>query len=171
MTHYTSEASPQTDERVVRGRSRRIAPVACIESGMVNHSVEWDRGKGNSLAVKAPPTRSRHERTTDCCRGLKQARGVGSGEHRPDVSARLLFQLLPTGFSNRHLRQHFTSLLGQPPNSLTQGLRTAWFCTRTYSRILRPGLGSVLPELSPPNSSLRRSFDKLDQEVTAWIQC
>jgi hypothetical protein len=50
------------------------------------------------------------------------------------------------------------------------GLRTVWFCTRTYSRILRPGLGSVLPELSPPNSSLRRSFDKLDQEVTAWIQ-
>jgi hypothetical protein len=114
--------------------------------------------------------------------------------------ALLLFQLLPTGFSNRHLRQHFASLLGRPPDSLTQGqmsyhlrrlrlhgmveripqthryritdlgLRTAWFCTRTYSRILRPGLGAVLPELSPPSSSLRRSFDKLDQEVTSWIQ-
>jgi len=36
MTHYTSEASPQTDERVIRFRGRRIAPVACIESGMVN---------------------------------------------------------------------------------------------------------------------------------------
>jgi len=35
--------------------------------------------------------------------------------------ALLLFQLLPTGFSNRHLRQHFASLLGQPPDSLTQG--------------------------------------------------
>jgi len=114
--------------------------------------------------------------------------------------ALLLFQLLPTGFSNRHLRQHFASLLGQPPDSLTHGqmtyhlrrlrlhgiveripqthryrithlgLRTAWFCTRTYSRILRPGLGSIRPELSPPNSSLRRSFDKLDQQVTSWIQ-
>ena len=114
--------------------------------------------------------------------------------------ALLLFQLLPTGFSNRQRRQHFASLLGQPPDSLTQGqmtyhlrrlrlhgiveripqthryritdlgLRTAWFCTRTYSRILRPGLGSILPELSPPNSSLRRSFDKLHQEVTSWIQ-
>jgi hypothetical protein len=114
--------------------------------------------------------------------------------------ALLLFQLLPTGFSSRHLRQHFASLLGQPPDSLTQGqmtyhlrrlrlhgivervpqthryritdlgLRTAWFCTRTYSRILRPGLGSILPELSPPNSSLRRSFDKLHQKVTAWIE-
>jgi hypothetical protein len=83
--------------------------------------------------------------------------------------ALLLFQLLPTGFSNRHLVQHFASLLGQPPDSLTQGqmtyhlrrlrlhgileripqthryritdlgLRTAWFCSRTYSRILCPG--------------------------------
>jgi hypothetical protein len=43
-----------------------------------------------------------------------------------------------------------------------------WFCTRTYNRILRPGLASVLPQISAPNSSLRRSFDKLDQEVTAW---
>jgi hypothetical protein len=49
------------------------------------------------------------------------------------------------------------------------GLRTAWFCTRIYSRILRPGLGTSLPELSPPNSSLRHCFDKLDQGVTAWI--
>jgi len=114
--------------------------------------------------------------------------------------ALLRFQLLPTGFCNHHLRQHFPSLLGQLPNSLTQGqmtyhlrrlrlhgivepiphthryritdlgLATAWFCTPTYSPILRPGLGSLLPELSPPNSSLRRTFDKLDQEVTAWIQ-
>jgi hypothetical protein len=113
--------------------------------------------------------------------------------------ALLLFQLLSTGFSSRHLRQHFASLLGQPPDSLTQGqmtyhlrrlrlhesieripqthryritdlgLATAWFRSRTYSRILRPGLGAVLPQLSPPNSSLRRSFDKLDQEVTSWI--
>jgi hypothetical protein len=114
--------------------------------------------------------------------------------------ALLLFQLLPVGFSNRELRQHFASLLGQPPQSLSQGqmtyhlrrlrlhgiieripkthryritspgLRILWFCTRTYSRILRPGLASILPEISAPNSSLRRSFDKLDQEVTAWTQ-
>jgi hypothetical protein len=49
------------------------------------------------------------------------------------------------------------------------GLPTAWFRTRTYSRILGPGLGAVLPQLSPPNCSLRRSFDKPDQEVTSWI--
>jgi hypothetical protein len=49
------------------------------------------------------------------------------------------------------------------------GLRTAWFFTRTYSRILRPGIGRILPELSTPNGSLRRCFDKLDQEVKAWV--
>jgi hypothetical protein len=114
--------------------------------------------------------------------------------------ALLLFQLLPAGFSNRNLRQHLASLIGKPPDTITQGqmtyhlrrlrlhgiieripqthryritnfgLRTAWFCTRTYSRILRPGFGTLLPQLSPPNSSLRRCFDKLDQEVTSWVQ-
>jgi hypothetical protein len=114
--------------------------------------------------------------------------------------ALLLFQLLPAGFSNRDLRPHFASLLGQPAQNLSQGkmsyqlrrlrlhgiieripqthryritnpgLRILWFCTRTYSRLLRPGLASVLPQLSSPNSRLRSSFDKLDQEVTAWIQ-
>ena len=49
------------------------------------------------------------------------------------------------------------------------GLRTAYFFTRTYSRILRPGLGSILPELSAPSGPLRRCFDKLDCEVKAWV--
>src|SRR5215472_3045638 len=52
---------------------------------MVNHSVVWDRRKANRLAVKAPRNRSRDERTTDCRRGIEQARGVGGGEHRSDV--------------------------------------------------------------------------------------
>ena len=101
-------------------------------------------------------------------------------------SALLLFQLLPTGFSNRSLRENLAPLLGQQPADLTPGrmtyhlrrlrlhgmierlpnshryrltdlgLRTAWFFTRTYSRILRPGLGRILPELSAPNGALRR---------------
>jgi hypothetical protein len=115
-------------------------------------------------------------------------------------SALLLFQLLPAGFSNRNLRDSLAPLLGQQPADLTPGrmtyhlrrlrlhamieripkshryrvtdlgLRTAWFFTRTYSRILRPGLGSILPELSPSNGPLRRCFDKLDQEVKSWVQ-
>jgi hypothetical protein len=114
-------------------------------------------------------------------------------------SALLLFQLQPVGFSNRALRQNLASLLGQPPTDITPGsmtyhlrrlrlhgmiqripgthryrltdlgLRIGWFFTRTYSRILRPGLGRVLPELSPPTTTLRRCFDKLDQEVRSWI--
>jgi hypothetical protein len=92
-------------------------------------------------------------------------------------SALLLFQLLPTGFSKRKLRENLAPLLGQQPADLTQGrmtyhlrrlrlhgmieripkshrysltdlgLRAEWFFTRTYSRILRPGLGRILPEL------------------------
>ena len=115
-------------------------------------------------------------------------------------SALLLFQLLPTGFSNRNLRQTLAPLLGQQPADLTQGrmtyhlrrlrlhgmieripnshryrltdlgLRSGWFFTRTYSRILRPGLGKILPELSTPNGPLRRCFDKLDQQVKSWVR-
>src|SRR5713226_9692326 len=89
-------------------------------------------------------------------------------------SALLLFQLLPTGFSNRNLRENLAPLLGKKSADLTQGrmtyqlrrlrlhgmieripkshryrvtdlgLRAAWFFTRTYSRILRPALGRIL---------------------------
>ena len=38
MTYYTSEASPQTDERVVSRRHPRKAPVACIELGRLAES-------------------------------------------------------------------------------------------------------------------------------------
>jgi hypothetical protein len=115
-------------------------------------------------------------------------------------STMLLFQLLPTGFSNRNLRQHLAPMLGQQPADLTQGrmtyhlrrlrlhgmieripkshryrvtargLRTAWFFTRSYNRILRPGLGQILPELSAPSSPLRRCFDKLDQQLNFWVE-
>jgi hypothetical protein len=115
-------------------------------------------------------------------------------------SALLLFQLLPASFSNRNLRDNLAPLLGQQPADLTQdrmtyelhrlrlhaiieripkshryrgtdlGLRTAWFFTRTYSRILRTGLGRILPELSKSNGPLRRCFDKLDQEVKSWVE-
>jgi hypothetical protein len=50
------------------------------------------------------------------------------------------------------------------------GLRTAWFFTRTYSHILRPGLGRILPEFSASTGPLRRCFDKLDQEIRAWVE-
>jgi hypothetical protein len=49
----------------------------CVELGIVNHSIEWDRLRANRPAVKAPHNRNRHEPTTDRRRSLKQARSVG----------------------------------------------------------------------------------------------
>lgn len=115
-------------------------------------------------------------------------------------NAVLMFDLLPAGFSNRQLRAHLAQLLGQPEESLTQGrmsyhlrrlrlhgliqripkthryrltslgFRTTVFCTRSYARIFRPGLGMVLPTACPVPGSLRRTFDKVEQEINAWIQ-
>jgi len=115
-------------------------------------------------------------------------------------NALLLFDLLPAGFSNRELRMNLTSLLGQSAESFTPGrmtyqlrrlrlhglieripkshryrltsfgFRVAVFCTRTYTRILRPGLGLVLPATSSFPCPLRRSFDKLEQEVASWVK-
>jgi hypothetical protein len=114
-------------------------------------------------------------------------------------NALLLFPLLPTGFSNRDLREHLAPLLGQLPEQLTPcrmtyqlrrlrlhgmiqripethryrvteyGLRAALFFTRTYNRILRPGLAQVLPSLPAMTGSLRRSFNQLLREVDACV--
>lgn len=115
-------------------------------------------------------------------------------------SALLLFHFLPTGFSHRNLRQQLAPLLGLAPDELTPGRityelrrlrlhglieriagthryrltafgsRAILFFTRVYARILRPGLGSLLPNLSPPSCAMRHSFDKLDQEISSWVQ-
>ena len=85
-----------------------------------------------------------------------------------------------TGFSNRILREQLAPLLGQQPADLTLGkmtyhllrlrlhgmieripnsylnrltdlgLRSEWFFTRTYARILRPGLATSSP--TPPQT-------------------
>jgi len=114
--------------------------------------------------------------------------------------ALLAFPQLPGGFSNRHLRERFAALLGQSPAALTAGqmtdhlrrlrlhqlikriagthryrltdfgLRVALFFTPIYNRLLRPGLGRILPDFSKPSCPLRRAFDRLDQEITTWVQ-
>jgi hypothetical protein len=114
-------------------------------------------------------------------------------------NALLVFDLLPTGFSNRQLRSNLAVLLGQSEDQFTQGrmsyqlrrlrlhglieripkthryrltsfgFRVAVFYTRTYARILRPGLGLVLPATSSLPSTLRRSFDKLEKEINSWV--
>src|SRR5262249_35806436 len=86
----------------------------------------------------------------------------------------LLFRLLPGGFRNRELRVHLARLRGQDPATCTagqmtyqlrrlrlhglidrrpgthcyqvteRGLRVAMFFTRSYARVIRPGLTEVL---------------------------
>jgi hypothetical protein len=114
-------------------------------------------------------------------------------------SALVVFRLLLRGFSNRDLRNHCAPLLGIAPDDMTpgqmtyhlrrlrlhglieripethryritrEGARTALFCTRTYHRILRPGLAQVIPEQALDDSELRRAFDQFDDKIDCWI--
>jgi hypothetical protein len=114
-------------------------------------------------------------------------------------SALLVFRLLPRGFSNADLRNHWAPLIGRTAQSMTQGQmsyhlrrlrlhglieripqthryrvtnngwRTALFCTRTYNRVLRPGLAMLIPEEAHTDAALRRCFDRLDAVINKWI--
>ena len=115
-------------------------------------------------------------------------------------SALLVFRLLPRGFSNRELRDHWAPLVGKTPQSITpgqmtyhlrrlrlhglitrvpkshryrvsdDGWRTILFCTRSYNRLLRPGLAQVLPPEASPGTTLRRRFDQLDAAIDEWLK-
>ena len=116
-------------------------------------------------------------------------------------SALLCFRLLPRGFSNRDLREHFAPLLGHDPGDITPGqmtyqlrrlrlhglivrqskthryrvtafgLRVSVFFTRTYARLLRPGLADLTAETHIANtpSPLRHAFNQLETVLTQWI--
>ena len=98
------------------------------------------------------------------------------------------------------LRDHWAPLLGKAPDDMTpgqmtyhlrrlrlhglieripgthryrvtrQGGRAALFCTRTYNRLLRPGLAQIIPEEARDDSELRRGFDQLDEKIDDWIE-
>src|SRR6266851_2630993 len=110
------------------------------------------------------------------------------------------FRLLPNGFRCADLRHHLAILSGRDPGSISQGaityqlrrlrlhgliervpnsfryrvtefgLRVALFFTRTYNRILRPGLALALPSLPAFDAPLKRAFDKIDTQLNAWIE-
>ena len=114
-------------------------------------------------------------------------------------SALLVFRLLPRGFSNRELRDHWAPLVGKTPQSITPGQmtyhlrrlrlhgliarvpkshryqvtaagwRTILFCTRCYQRVLRPGLAEILPDAAV-TTNLRQRFDQLDAAIEQWLQ-
>lgn len=113
------------------------------------------------------------------------------------LAAIVIFHVLPHGFSNRDLRQYLAALLGQPTETMTQGrmtydlrrlrlhglieriprshryrvtlfgFRIALFYTRTYARILRPGLSELFSP-DPAPSPLRKSFDNLDLAIARF---
>ena len=49
-----------------------------------------------------------------------------------------------------------------------QGGRTRLFCTRTYNRVLRPGLAQIIPLEAREDSDLCRAFDEFDEKVDRW---
>jgi hypothetical protein len=115
------------------------------------------------------------------------------------LSALLVFRLLPRGFCNRELREHLAPLLGEDPSALTQGrmtyqlrrlrlhglivrqtgthrygvtdqgLRVALFFTRSYARVLRPGLSQVAAEKLPEDPPLRRAFAQLERAMDQYV--
>src|SRR5262245_20555117 len=111
----------------------------------------------------------------------------------------VVFRLLPRGFCNRELREHLAALLGEEPGALTQGrmsyqlrrlrlhglivrqagthrygvtdlgLRVSLFFTRSYARVLRPGLSQVTAEELPEAPPLRRAFDQLEHAMDEYV--
>jgi hypothetical protein len=115
------------------------------------------------------------------------------------LSALLVFRLLPRGFSNRELREHLAPLLGEDPGALTQGrmtyqlrrlrlhglivrhagthrygvtdqgLRIALFFTRSYARVVRPGLSQVMAGELSEDPPLRRAFAQLERAMDQYV--
>jgi hypothetical protein len=113
--------------------------------------------------------------------------------------ALILFRLLPNGFRRANLRPVLADLCGRDPQTLgpgamtyqlrrlrlhgiiqrlpnsysyrvTQtGFRIALFFTRTYNRLLRPGLAAILPKHAALPTALTRSFDTLESHIAARI--
>src|SRR5882762_6918500 len=105
-------------------------------------------------------------------------------------NALLVFRLLPRGFANHELREHLAPLLGEAPSALTQGrmtyqlrrlrlhglivrrpgshryevtkcgFRIALFFSRSYARVVRPGLTELSEPSSAADTALRRAADR-----------
>jgi hypothetical protein len=115
------------------------------------------------------------------------------------LSALVLFRLLPQGFSNGDLREHVAQLLGLAPGQITQGrmtydlrrlrlhglieriagshryrvtdfgFRAALFLTRSYNRLLRPGLALLVDPAPPAPSALRKVVDQLSGAISQLL--
>ncbi len=111
------------------------------------------------------------------------------------LNALVLFGVQTQGFNNAQLRIHLATLLGENPESYsagrmsydlrrlrlhgliqripktnryqltTQGLKVAMFFSRTYARLLRPGLAEITDPVAPACSPLRTAFDRLQSTI------
>jgi hypothetical protein len=116
------------------------------------------------------------------------------------LHALILFRQLASGFRAADLRQHLAGLSGCDPASISQGaityqlrrlrlhglieripdsfryrvtdfgLRIALFFTRTYNRLLRPGLAAAIPALRAIATPLTRSFNALTTQIDIAIK-
>src|SRR5262249_18392442 len=112
----------------------------------------------------------------------------------------LLFRLLPWGFRNHELREHWARLLGQDPQQDTQGQMTyqlrrlrlhglierqpgshryrvtehglcvAVFFTRSYARVVEPGLAQLASLPLPGETKLQRAVAQVDKAVEELSQ-
>ena len=115
------------------------------------------------------------------------------------LQALILFRQLPQGFRAADLRKHLAALSGREPAAIAPGAvtyqlrrlrlhgmiertpnsfrycvtdlgwRVALFFTRTYNRLLRPGLAAALPALRAIATPLRTALDRLTEKIDAMI--
>ena len=115
------------------------------------------------------------------------------------LSVLVMFCLLPQGFRNRDLRGHLAALLAEKSEQMTpgrmtyhlrrlrlhgliaridgthayrltdEGIRIAYFFTRTYARILRPGMAFLLPLPPPAAPQNDRHAQRLDAVFQQWV--
>jgi hypothetical protein len=114
------------------------------------------------------------------------------------LSVLIVLCLRPRGFAQKEMRALLAPSLGLDPATLTpgrmtydlrrlrlhglirrlpqthryeatgQGLRIALFLSRTYARILRPGLAQIASPQPPQDSALRQAFDDLDRQIREY---
>ena len=115
-------------------------------------------------------------------------------------AAMLLFVFQVEGFASKQLRGPLAQLLGLDPASITQnrmtydlrrlrlhgiieriprthryrltpfGLRTSMFLSRTWCRLLRPGLSLLSPQASAGGAQLSILFHRLDQAIEQFAE-
>ena len=116
------------------------------------------------------------------------------------LTALLIFRLLPRGFSNRDLREHWAPLLGRTPQTMTQGqmtyhlrrlrlrglierqqgthryhvtqqgFRIALFYTRSHGRLMRPACTEMQSPGPATHGSLTEAFNRVDIAIDQWIE-